>query len=122
MVQVVELQMAQLELLAQTAVVAVVQVEHQMLPAQVHQLLQVAQVAQESALFSTRKGNTMATFAVLLGNSVTNIIVADTVEIAEAVTNATCIEYTDENPAGIGWIWDGTTFAQPIVEPTDPTS
>jgi len=58
----------------------------------------------------------MADFAVLSGNLVVNVIVADTIEIAEAVTNATCIEYTSENPAGIGWTWDGTTF----IPPTDP--
>jgi hypothetical protein len=63
----------------------------------------------------------MATFAVLSGNCVTNIIVADTIEIAQAVTNATCIEYTSENPVGLGWTWDGTKFTQPIA-PTDPTS
>lgn len=59
----------------------------------------------------------MANFAVLTGNLVVNVIVADTVEIAEAVTHATCIEYTNENPAGIGWTWNGTTF----TPPTDPT-
>jgi len=55
----------------------------------------------------------MATWAVLSGNSVVNIIVADTKEVAEAVTNATCIEYTNENPAGIGWTWDGKNFISP---------
>ena len=62
----------------------------------------------------------MATWAVLAGNSVVNIIVADTKEVAEAVTNATCIEYTNENPAGIGWTWDGKKFIAPT--PADPAS
>jgi hypothetical protein len=45
-------------------------------------------------------------FAVISDNTVTNIIVADTLEIAEAVTSSKCIEYTDERPVGIGYIYD----------------
>jgi hypothetical protein len=52
----------------------------------------------------------MATFAVMSGNSVSNVIVADTKEIAEQVTGSVCIEYTEENPAGIGWTHDGINF------------
>ena len=58
----------------------------------------------------------MANFAVLDETYVvTNIIVAETQEIAEDVTQATCIEYTDENPAQIGWIYNPETgtFAPP---------
>jgi hypothetical protein len=55
-------------------------------------------------------------FAVIGNNVVTNIIVADSKEIAEQVTNATCIEYSEANPAGIGWTYDGTTFTAPIVQ------
>ena len=55
-------------------------------------------------------------FAVISGNTVTNIIVADSKEIAEAVTGLTCVEYTDENPAVIGLGYDGTTFEQPAKE------
>lgn len=57
----------------------------------------------------------MANFAVLNGNIVSNIIVADTKYIAEQVTKTTCIEYTDQNPAGIGWIYDENTntFSNP---------
>lgn len=58
----------------------------------------------------------MATFAVVENNLVTNVIVADTVEIAEEVTGKTCIEYDDENPAGIGWTYDGEKFIAPILE------
>jgi hypothetical protein len=61
----------------------------------------------------------MATFAVIDNNTVTNIIVADTKEIAEQVTGLTCIEYTDENPAGIGYTYDGENFIAPVVE--EPT-
>lgn len=57
----------------------------------------------------------MTNFAVISGNAIMNIIVADTKEIAEAVTNLTCVEYTTENPAGIGWIYNGSTFEQPEV-------
>lgn len=50
----------------------------------------------------------MATFAVLSENVVTNVIVADTKEIAEQVCG-TVAEYTLENPAGIGWTYDPET-------------
>lgn len=58
----------------------------------------------------------MANFAVISGNSVSNVIVADTKEIAEQVIGSACIEYTDENPASIGWTFDGTNFIPPVVE------
>jgi hypothetical protein len=62
----------------------------------------------------------MATFAVISGKSVNNIIVADTKEIAEEVTGSVCIEYTEENPAGIGWTWDGTNFINPFAIVEEP--
>jgi hypothetical protein len=57
----------------------------------------------------------MANFAVISGDIVNNVIVADTLEIAELVTGQTCVEYTDTNPAGIGWTYDATsnTFTPP---------
>jgi hypothetical protein len=55
----------------------------------------------------------MANYAVMRENLVTNIIVADTKETAEIVTGLTCIEYTQENPAGIGYTWDGIQFINP---------
>ena len=58
----------------------------------------------------------MANYAVIKDGIVNNVIVADTKEIAEAVTGLTCIEYTDENPAGIGWTYDGTNFSVPVIE------
>lgn len=58
----------------------------------------------------------MATFAVIKDGTVNNVIVADTKEIAETVTGLTCIEYTDENRAGIGWTYDGAEFTAPVVE------
>ena len=58
----------------------------------------------------------MATYAVISGSTVSNIIVADTVEIAEAVTGCICIEYSDAKPAGIGWAYDqhADVFVAPI--------
>lgn len=60
----------------------------------------------------------MATFAVIGGDKVINTIVADTVEDAELVTNAICVEYTAENPTGIGHIYDAETgtFTAPVEE------
>jgi hypothetical protein len=55
----------------------------------------------------------MATFAVLNNNKVINVIIADTKEIAEEVTSSPCIEYTEENPAGIDWTYNGSTFEEP---------
>jgi hypothetical protein len=65
----------------------------------------------------------MANYAVIQNGIVTNIIVADTKEIAETVTGLTCIE--NENlpgTLGIGWSYDGTTFTAPVIElPTEET-
>lgn len=58
----------------------------------------------------------MANYAVIQNDAVTNIIVADSKEIAEEVTNLTCIEYTEENPAAIGWTYNGSTFEEPVQE------
>lgn len=55
-------------------------------------------------------------FAVLENNVVENIILADTIEIAQQVTGKTCIEYSDTNPAGIGWTYDGEKFVAPQPE------
>lgn len=58
----------------------------------------------------------MANFAVINSGKVSNIIVADTKEIAEEVTGQLCVEYTDESPASIGFGWDEVTgFEQPPV-------
>jgi hypothetical protein len=58
----------------------------------------------------------MATFAVMNSNIVENIIVADTKEIAEQVTGKECVEYTDSNPAGIGWTYADGVFTAPVIE------
>lgn len=63
----------------------------------------------------------MATYAMMSGNSVSNIIVAEDKEATEAALNCTLIEYTADNPAGIGWTYDEETgkFIAPTVEEAD---
>lgn len=58
------------------------------------------------------KGKQMAIFAVIKDGIVTNVIVADSKEIAEDVTGLTCIEYDQDssNAAHIGYTYDGTNF------------
>jgi len=56
----------------------------------------------------------MKNFAVLNNSIVENIIVCESLELAEEVTGKTCVEYTTENPAHIGLGYDGTTFQQPV--------
>ena len=51
----------------------------------------------------------MATYAMMGGNTVTNIIMADDKEATEAALGCTLIEYTPENPAGIGWSYHPET-------------
>lgn len=63
----------------------------------------------------------MKNFAVIENGKVTNTIIADSKEIAEEVTNNTCVEFTNENPAGIGWEYDGVKFIAPVV-PVEETS
>lgn len=58
----------------------------------------------------------MANFAVLDGINVINIIVAESKEIAEEVTGKTCIEYTNENIAGVGFNYIDGQFIEPVIE------
>jgi hypothetical protein len=60
----------------------------------------------------------MANYAVVQNDKVTNVIVADSKEMAEQVTGLTCVEYTDENPASIGWTYADGVFTAPVVEET----
>ena len=55
----------------------------------------------------------MATFAVILENKVVNTIDAPSLEIAEEATGQTCIEYTTENPVGIGYTYSDGVFTAP---------
>ena len=56
----------------------------------------------------------MKNFAVIENNIVVNIIVAEYIEDAIKATGLTCVEYTDELPAQIGWVYNGTTFEKPL--------
>jgi hypothetical protein len=58
------------------------------------------------------------TFAVLSGNVVSNVIIAETKEDAELVSDGLCVEYTSENPAGINYTHDSETglFSAPVEE------
>jgi hypothetical protein len=60
----------------------------------------------------------MAYFAVLANNIVQNTIVADSKSIAEEVTGQECVEFTESNVAGIGYIYDPETtlFSKPEQE------
>jgi hypothetical protein len=55
----------------------------------------------------------MKNFAVISGNTVINVIVANDLESAELATKSNCIEYVDY--VGIGWTWDGEKFNAPEV-------
>ena len=63
----------------------------------------------------------MSTYAEInTDNIVINVIVADAGFVATQ-TDKTYVEYTDENPAGIGWTYDADLdeFIAPPVEETD---
>jgi hypothetical protein len=49
-------------------------------------------------------------FAIVIDNKVTDTVVADTLEIAEEVTNKNCIEIPEGTIANIGWVYNGTEF------------
>ena len=60
----------------------------------------------------------MATYAMVNGNTVSNIIVADDKETTEMVLRCTLIEITPENPIGTGWtLVDGVWQAPPVESP-----
>jgi len=56
------------------------------------------------------------TAAVISGNKVSNIIVVDDIDVSASELNCTLVEYTNENPAAIGWTYDSNTgtFTEPI--------
>jgi uncharacterized protein YbjT (DUF2867 family) len=58
----------------------------------------------------------MPTFAMMSGNTVETIIMADDKEATEAALRCTLIEYTDENPAGTGWTMDENGKFHPPIE------
>ena len=58
----------------------------------------------------------MKSYAVIKGNIVTNVIIAENKENVEASLNCVLVEISTENPAGIGWSYDKeqNKFNQPI--------
>lgn len=60
----------------------------------------------------------MPTFALMAGNTVSNLVAADDKVEAETALNCTLIEITAEKPAGIGYIYDPI---QDIFIPPIPT-
>jgi hypothetical protein len=54
----------------------------------------------------------MANYAVIENELVTNVIVAETKEIAEQVTGKLCIDLPQLD-VGIGWGYSGGTFSRP---------
>lgn len=61
----------------------------------------------------------MKTFAIIEDQVVVNVIVAESLEIANEVTGDDCVEYTESNLAHIGLSYDGESFEQPFVEIAD---
>ncbi len=58
----------------------------------------------------------MPNFAVLNeANGVENVLVADTLEIAEDVTGKTCVPC--DSTSVLGGTWNGTEFIMPVIEP-----
>jgi hypothetical protein len=55
------------------------------------------------------------------GNTVINVIVADNKEDTEIALGVILVEYTPENPAGIGWIYDSETKKFNIPEESEIT-
>lgn len=60
----------------------------------------------------------MATYIVLNKNTIENLIIAETLEIAEELTKSVCMLHTNNQPVSIGWVYDSVkkTFALPIEE------
>jgi hypothetical protein len=58
----------------------------------------------------------MFNYAVIENNIVSNIIIADTKEIAEEVTQRTCVKIDEQVRVDIGYKYDGINFISPIVE------
>jgi hypothetical protein len=65
----------------------------------------------------------MPRFAVMSGDTVSNIIVGDSAEDLQAAFGGEFVEYSDENPAGIGWILNRETgeFYQLTETPAEVT-
>ena len=64
----------------------------------------------------------MSKYVVVSNGFVTNIIVADSKEIAEEVTGSTCVDYPEGKFVKIDWTWDGTTFVDPNAQEGNPNA
>lgn len=58
----------------------------------------------------------MTNYAVIHNNTVSNIIVADTLTIAEEVTQTSCVALEEGQVIAIGMTYDGKTFTTPVIE------
>ena len=54
----------------------------------------------------------MANYALIQNGIVTNVIVADDQTTADLFGYA--VEYTNKNPVGIGYSYDGISFSSPV--------
>ena len=61
----------------------------------------------------------MNTYAVLSGYVVSNLIICDTLENAEAATHSPCVLITEGMEVSLGWIYDPATntFSPPVDPP-----
>ena len=57
------------------------------------------------------------TAAVISGNTVSNVLVVDDIEQSSKDLGFTLVEYTADNPAGIGYTYDEATgkFTPPVA-------
>ena len=59
----------------------------------------------------------MANYAIVMNDQVINTILADSEDAAQSCyPYAIIVEYTSENPAGIGWTYDGSVLSAPVTE------
>lgn len=58
--------------------------------------------------------------AIIENGIVVNTIICESVELAESLIGLTAVEYTVENPAGIGWTYNSTShvFTSPTPYPS----
>lgn len=58
--------------------------------------------------------------AVIENAIVENIIVCESIKIAEEITGKECVEYTLEDSPNIGFGWDGSSFEQFPISTDEP--
>jgi hypothetical protein len=61
----------------------------------------------------------MANYAVIKDILVVNVIVAESVAIAEQVTELTCVDITN-TAVGIGWTYTNNEFQPPVIKEINP--